>query len=61
MSLRCNIFLVSFEYLMAYSSLMADINVLKTYTGGTPYNGPYGEAPPKKKTLFRLYVYKRPG
>ena len=40
---------------------MADINVLKTYPGGTPYNGPYGEAPPKKKTLFRLYVYKRPG
>ena len=27
--------------------------------GGTPYNGPYGEAPPKKKTLFRFQVYKR--
>ena len=24
--------------------------------GGTPYNGPYGEAPPKRGTLFRLQV-----
>jgi len=22
--------------------------------GGTPYNGPYGEVPPEKGTLFRL-------
>ena len=22
--------------------------------GGTPYNGPYGEAPPKRGTFFRL-------
>ena len=29
--------------------------------GGTPYNGLYGEASPKKKTLFRLHVYKRVG
>ena len=29
--------------------------------GGNPYNGPYGEAPPKRKTLFRLQVYKRVG
>ena len=29
--------------------------------GGDLYNGPYGEAPPKRKTLFRLQVYKRVG
>ena len=29
--------------------------------GGTPYNGLYGEAPPKRGTLFRLQVYKRVG
>ena len=29
--------------------------------GGTPCNGPYGEAPPKMKTLFRFQVYKRVG
>ena len=27
--------------------------------GGTPYNGLYGEAPPKRGTFFRLQVYKR--
>jgi len=26
---------------------------------GTPYNGLYGEAPPKRGTFFRLQVYKR--
>ena len=31
------------------------------YPGGTPYNGPYGEAPPKRGTFFRLQVYKRVG
>ena len=29
--------------------------------GGTPYNGLYGEAPPKRGTFFRLQVYKRVG
>ena len=28
---------------------------------GTPYNGLYGEAPPKSGTFFRLQVYKRVG
>ena len=29
--------------------------------GGTPYNGLYGEASPKRGTFFRLQVYKRVG
>ena len=29
--------------------------------GGTPYNGLYGDALPKKGTFFRLSVYKRVG
>ena len=29
--------------------------------GGSPYNGLYGEAPPKRGTFFRLQVYKRIG
>ena len=29
--------------------------------GGTPYNGPYGEAPPERGTFFSLQVYKRVG
>ena len=29
--------------------------------GDTPYNGPYGEAPPEKGTFFRLQVYRRVG
>ena len=29
--------------------------------GGTPYNGLYGEATPKRGTFFRLEVYKRVG
>ena len=29
--------------------------------GGTPYNGPYGKAPPERGTFFRLQVYKRVG
>ena len=29
--------------------------------GGTPYNGLYGEAPPKRGTFFRFQVYKRVG
>ena len=28
---------------------------------GTPYNGPYGEAPPERGTFFRLQVYERVG
>ena len=27
--------------------------------GGIPYNSLYGEAPPKRGTLFRLQVYNR--
>ena len=27
--------------------------------GGTPYNGPYGEAPPERGIFFMLQVYKR--
>ena len=26
---------------------------------GTPYNGPYGEAPPERGTFFTLQVYER--
>ena len=29
--------------------------------GGTPYNGLYGEALPKRGTFFRLQVYKSVG
>ena len=29
--------------------------------GGTPYNGLYKEALPKRDTFFRLEVYKRVG
>ena len=29
--------------------------------GGTPYNGLYGEAPPKRGIFFRLQVYERVG
>ena len=29
--------------------------------GGTPYDGPYGESPPKRGTFFRLQVYERVG
>ena len=29
--------------------------------GGTPYDGLYGEAPPKMSTFFRLQVYERVG
>ena len=29
--------------------------------GGTPYNGLYGEDPPKRGTFFRLQVYERVG
>ena len=28
---------------------------------GTPYDGLYGEAPPKRGTFFRLQVYERVG
>ena len=28
---------------------------------GTPYNGPYGEAPPESGTFFRLQAYERVG
>ena len=41
-------------------------NILETYPGGargggggTPYNGLYVEAPPKRNTLFGLHVYKK--
>ena len=36
-------------------------HILKTHPGGTPYNGPCGEVPPKKNILFRLHVFKRVG
>ena len=29
--------------------------------GGTPYNGPYGEAPPERGTFFRPQVYEGVG
>ena len=29
--------------------------------GGTPFNGLYGEAPPKRGTFFRLQVYEKVG
>ena len=34
-----------------------------SYPGGegTPYNGLYGKAPPKRGTFFRLQVYERVG
>ena len=37
------------------------IELLPGGGGGTPYNGLYGEAPPKRGTFFRLQVYKRVG
>ena len=33
----------------------------QTSGGVTPYNGPYGEAPPERGTFFRLQVYERVG
>ena len=27
----------------------------------TPYNAPYGEAPPERGTIFRLQLYERVG
>ena len=32
-----------------------------SWGGFTPYNGPYGEAPPEKGTFFKLQVYERVG
>ena len=32
-----------------------------TARGSTPYNGLYGEAPPKRGIFFRPQVYKRVG
>ena len=29
--------------------------------GGTPYNGPYWEAPPEMGTFFTVQVYERGG
>ena len=29
--------------------------------GGTPYDGLYGEVPPKRRIFFRLQVYERAG
>ena len=54
------------EYLMTYSSLMEEIFLrrtpgLRVGGGGTPHNGLYGEAPPKRNTLFGLQVYERVG
>ena len=52
------------EYLMTYSSLMEEIFLRRTTglgVGGTPHNGLYGEAPPKRNTLFGLQLYKRVG
>ena len=49
--------LASFIYLFLWSiwrSLSLSRNL-----GGTPYNGLYGEAPPKRGTFLRLQVYKR--
>ena len=34
---------------------------MESLGGGTPNNGLYGEAPPKRGTLFRLQVFKRVG
>ena len=33
--------------------------VTKQPPGGTPYDGLYGEAPPKTGIFFRLQVYER--
>ena len=33
----------------------------QTRRGGTPYTGPYGEAPPERVTFFWLQVYERAG
>ena len=51
------------EYLMTYPSLMEEIFLKRTsgVGGGTPHNGLYGEAPPKRNTLFGLQVYERVG
>ena len=34
---------------------------LREDTGGTPYDGLYGEAPPERGTFFRPQVYERVG
>ena len=48
------IFNVSFKF--------KEIFLKRTRRGlSTPYNGLYGEAPPKRNTLFGLHVYKRVG
>ena len=51
------------EYLMTYPSLMEEIFLKRTpgVGGGTPHNGLYEEAPPKRNTLFGLQVYERVG
>ena len=36
-------------------------NNICTGEGGTPCNGPYGEAPPERGNFFRPQVYKRVG
>ena len=36
-------------------------SLAKTPGGVTPYDGPYGEAPPERGTFFRLQVYQRVG
>ena len=33
--------------------------VIGSQLGGTPYSGPYWEAPPERGTFFRLPVYER--
>ena len=44
-------------------SVKSDVFGLRTTRGGggTPYNGPYREAPPERGTFFRLEAYKRVG
>ena len=53
------------EYLMTYSSLEIFLKRTPLVGGGgggsTPYNSLYGEAPPKRNTLFGLHVYKKVG
>ena len=49
--------IASFIYLFLWS-IWRSLSLSRN-PGGTPYNGLYGEAPPKRGTFLRLQVYKR--
>ena len=40
---------------------MRAVTIFEEHPGGTPYDGLYGEAPPKRGIFFRLQAYERVG